>query len=130
MAFVTGSTLALAPNTPEQLGDSAPILEIRDLRAEFDTAVGGAVAALDGVSFNLLPRETLGVAGGPGSGKSLTALSIMRLMPDNCVVTGGEILFRGRDILTMSEREVMAIRGRDLAMIFQDPMTSLNPVLR
>ncbi|MCX7624124.1 MAG: ABC transporter ATP-binding protein [Thermomicrobium sp.] len=106
-----------------------PLLEVRDLRTQFFTQ-DGVVKAVDGVSFHLMPGETLGLVGESGCGKSITALSIMRLIPSPPgKIVGGEILFEGEDILKMSDDEVRSIRGRKIAMIFQDPMTSLNPVL-
>jgi len=105
-----------------------PLLAVRDLRTAFDTAQG-SVFAVDGVSFELAAGGTLGVVGESGSGKSVTALSILRLLP---AVTGrivsGEILWQGRDILKLPEREVRALRGKSISMVFQEPMTSLNPV--
>ncbi len=106
-----------------------PLLEVRDLRTQFFTQ-DGVVKAVDGVSFNLLPGETLGIVGESGCGKSITALSIMRLIPSPPgKIVSGEIIFEGEDILKMNDDEVRSIRGRKIAMIFQDPMTSLNPVL-
>lgn len=106
-----------------------PLLEVRDLRTQFFTQ-DGVVKAVDGVSFHLKPGETLGLVGESGCGKSITALSIMRLIPSPPgKIVSGEILFEGEDILKMSDDEVRSIRGRKIAMIFQDPMTSLNPVL-
>ncbi|WP_348633054.1 ABC transporter ATP-binding protein [Rhizobium sp. CCGE532] len=84
---------------------------------------------LDGVSFDVVEGEVLGIVGESGCGKSLTALSIMRLLPRAAVVTGGNLLFQGRDLLRQSDSEMRAIRGNEIAMIFQEPMTSLNPVL-
>jgi oligopeptide transport system ATP-binding protein len=90
----------------------------------------GVVKAVDDVSFYIMPGETLGVVGESGSGKSMTGLSIMRLIPSPPgKIATGEILLEGRDILKMSDNDVRKIRGKEIAMIFQDPMTSLNPVL-
>jgi oligopeptide transport system ATP-binding protein len=90
----------------------------------------GVVKAVDGVSFYVMPGETLGVVGESGSGKSMTGLSIMRLIPiPPGKIASGEVLLEGRDVLKMSDNEVRKIRGKEIAMIFQDPMTSLNPVL-
>lgn len=106
-----------------------PLLEVRDLRTQFFTQ-DGIVKAVDGVSFHLMPGETLGLVGESGCGKSITALSIMRLIPSPPgKIVGGEIVFQGEDILKISDDDVRSIRGRKIAMIFQDPMTSLNPVL-
>ncbi len=105
------------------------ILEIDDLRTHFFTR-DGVVKAVDGVSYNLARGETLGVVGESGCGKSITALSILRLIqsPPGRIV-GGEIRFEGRNLLDYSDAEMRALRGNDISMIFQEPMTSLNPVL-
>jgi oligopeptide transport system ATP-binding protein len=110
-----------------------PLLEVCDLQTRFFTRAG-VVRAVDGVSFVLGPGETLGIVGESGCGKSVTALSIMRLVPSPPGRTvGGRVLLhedeRTRDLLRLPEREVRAIRGNLISMIFQDPMTSLNPVL-
>ncbi len=108
----------------------APLLEIDDLCVHFVTR-DGVVKAVDGVSFTLEAGETLGVVGESGSGKSVTALSIMRLVPEPPgKVVGGDIRFRGESILAMTEKQLRSLRGDQIAMIFQDPMTSLNPVYR
>src|SRR5437660_2902177 len=105
------------------------LLEIRDLSVEFRLQ-GGAARALDGVSLEVRPGEMLGVVGESGSGKSVTALSVMRLLPSPPVrVVGGQILFEGRELLTMPDPEMRALRGGAIAMVFQDPLSSLNPVL-
>ncbi len=106
-----------------------PILRVRDLETKFFTD-DGVVRAVDGVSFDLMPGETLGIVGESGCGKSMTALSLLRLVPEPGRVTGGEVLFRGRDMLQMTDDEVRELRGKDIAMIVQDPQSSLNPVLR
>src|SRR5688500_394812 len=104
------------------------MLEVNSLKTHFRTQ-DGVVKAVDGVSFSLEPGETLGIVGESGSGKSVTALSIMQLNPRPPVeYPEGEILFEGQDLLEVSEKRMQAIRGNDIAMIFQDPMTSLNPV--
>ena len=106
-----------------------PLLEVKNLKTQFRTS-DGLINAVDDVSFTIDRGETLGVVGESGSGKSVTALSILRLVPNPPgQITGGEILFEGRDLLKMSDKEIRKIRGREIAMIFQDPMTSLNPVL-
>ena len=105
------------------------LLEVKNLKTQFFTQ-DGVVKAVDGVSFFVMPGETLGVVGESGSGKSMTGLSIMRLIPNPPgKIVNGEIIFSGNDVLKMSEEQVRKIRGNDIAMIFQDPMTSLNPVL-
>jgi peptide/nickel transport system ATP-binding protein len=106
-----------------------PILEIDDLKTHFFTR-DGVVRAVDGVSYNLAKGETLGVVGESGCGKSITALSVLRLVPSPPGrIVGGAIRFEGRDLLTRSEAEMRDLRGNDISMIFQEPMTSLNPVL-
>ena len=107
----------------------AELLRVNNLETQFKTA-DGTVRAVNGVSFSLNEGETLGIVGESGSGKSVTALSIMRLIPTPPgKITNGEILFRGADLLKYSESQMRQIRGKEIAMIFQDPMTSLNPVL-
>jgi oligopeptide transport system ATP-binding protein len=108
----------------------APLLEVDDLYMHFFTR-DGVVKAVDGVSFTLEAGKTLGVVGESGSGKSVTALSIMRLIPEPPGrVVAGDIRFKGESILAMSEKEQRRLRGDRISMIFQDPMTSLNPVYR
>ena len=104
------------------------LLEVSDLRTHLDTK-NGLVRAVDGVSFRLHAGETLGIIGESGSGKSMTALSILRVVPKPAArIVGGTVMYRGRNLLERSEREMRRIRGREIAMILQDPQTSLNPV--
>jgi oligopeptide/dipeptide ABC transporter ATP-binding protein len=106
----------------------ALILDVQDLKTYFFTRTG-VVKAVDGVSFSLMPGETLGIVGESGSGKSMTALSIMRLVPQPAGrIVEGKILFDGEDLVQKTQAEMQHIRGRDICMILQDPMTSLNPV--
>jgi len=106
------------------------LLEVRDLRTYFDSE-DGVVKAVDGISFQLKRGETLGIVGESGSGKSVTNLSLLRLIPQPPgKIVSGEVLFNGEDILKLTEAEVRQIRGRRVAMIFQDPMTSLNPFMK
>ncbi len=113
--------------TPE-LDASAPLLTLRDLRVHFHTEAGTA-RAVDGVDFDILPGEVLGLVGESGSGKSVTALSILRLIPDPPgKIVAGSIQFEGRDLLQLSWEEIRRVRGNEISMIFQEPMTSLNPV--
>ncbi len=106
----------------------APILSVRDLTTELATE-RGRFAAVDGVSFDLYPGEVLGIVGESGCGKSMTALSILGLVPQPPGrITGGRVLFEGRDLLRLPERELQRIRGAAISMIFQEPTTSLNPV--
>jgi oligopeptide/dipeptide ABC transporter ATP-binding protein len=105
------------------------LLQVEDLHTQFFTS-RGVVRAVDGVSFHVDAGETLGVVGESGCGKTITALSILRLVPDPGRITSGRILFRGKDVTTMTDEETRDFRGNDVAMIFQDPMTSLNPVTK
>jgi peptide/nickel transport system ATP-binding protein len=106
-----------------------PILDIADLRTWFFTR-DGVVRAVDGVSFQVIPGETLAIVGESGCGKSVTALSILRLIPSPPGrIVSGAIRFAGRDLLDLSEAEMRQVRGNEISMIFQEPMTSLNPVL-
>ena len=110
------------------MSSTQALLEVDDLHTQFFTPLG-VIRAVDGVSYQLRAGETLGVVGESGCGKSVTALSILRLVaspPGR--ITGGAIRFEGRDLLDLSEREMEAIRGNDISMIFQEPMTSLNPL--
>jgi oligopeptide/dipeptide ABC transporter ATP-binding protein len=105
------------------------LLQVRHLHTQFLTR-GGVVRAVDGVSWDVGEGETVALVGESGCGKSVSALSIMRLVSEPAGrIIGGQILFKGRDLLTLSEEEMRKVRGREIAMIFQEPMTSLNPVL-
>ena len=103
------------------------VLQVRDLKTYFYT-VDGIVPAVDGVSFSLHEGETLAVVGESGCGKSVTSLSILRLIEKPGKIVEGEILYRGKDLVKLSERQMEKIRGNEISMIFQEPMTSLNPV--
>ncbi len=106
-----------------------PLLAIRDLHTEFTTGAG-VVRAVDGVSWTVDPGETVAIVGESGSGKSVTALSVLRLIPDPPGrITGGEIWFGERDLMLLSQEEMREVRGGAIGMVFQEPMTSLNPVL-
>ncbi len=105
----------------------ASLLELQDLQTHF-TARGGTVRAVDGVSFALRPGGALGIVGESGSGKSVASLSIMRLVEPPGRITGGRILFKGRDLAALSEREMQGLRGHEICLVFQDPMSALNPV--
>ncbi len=109
--------------------DAEPLLRVADLRTWFFTDAG-VVRAVDGVSFTLNRGETLGIVGESGSGKSVAAKSIMNLLEEPARIVAGSIRFRGKEITALSEAELREIRGAEIAMVFQDPMTSLNPVLR
>ena len=107
-----------------------PVLSIRDMTVEFGTE-DGVVKAVTGVNYDLFPGEILGVIGESGAGKSVSVMTMLDLIPKPPGrVVSGEAIFKGRDLLTMSKRELRDVRGGDIAMIFQDPMTSLNPVLK
>ena len=107
----------------------AKLLELEDLKTQFFTTAG-TVKAVDGVSYDVEEGETVGIVGESGCGKSVSALSILRLIPDPPgKIVGGKILFMGRNLLELSDVEIRKVRGADIAMVFQEPMTSLNPVL-
>jgi len=120
------SDIASERSRPEP---AEPLLVVDELRTVFDLRAG-VVKAVDGVSFALKPHETLAIVGESGCGKSITALSLMRLVPDPPGrIASGRVVLEGRDLLTLDEEAMRGVRGKDLAMIFQEPMTSLNPVL-
>jgi peptide/nickel transport system ATP-binding protein len=104
-----------------------PLLEVKDLRTAFHTE-DGVVTAVDGVSFSIEKGQTLGIVGESGSGKSVTCLTIMGLNPKRNTVSSGQALWKGKDLIGAKPKELRAIRGDEMSMIFQDPMTSLNPV--
>ncbi len=105
------------------------ILEVKGLKTQFRVR-GGTVRAVDGIDFRVNRGETVGIVGEFGSGKSMTALSVLRLVPDPGKIVEGSITYDGRDVLAMNDDELRKFRGNDVAMIFQDPMSSLNPVLK
>ena len=122
-------TSQTSDNQADAITESSHLLEVRDLATGFVTAEG-YVQAVDGVSFHIDEGEILGLVGESGCGKSVTSLSIMRLIPDPPgQITGGSVLFEGRDLLKIPERQMRQVRGGSIGMIFQEPMTSLNPVL-
>jgi peptide/nickel transport system ATP-binding protein len=108
---------------------AAPLLEVRDLHVSFRTE-DGLVKAVDGVSLTVQQGEVLGIVGESGSGKSVSMMTVMRLIRDPNAVFEGEVLYKGRDLMKLGDTEMRAIRGAEIAMIFQDPMTSLNPVYK
>ena len=117
-----------AKNPDGAAGDRAPLLSVRDLATYFRVD-GGVAKAVDGISFDVMPGEVLGIVGESGSGKSVASLSILRLIPDPPGhIARGEIRYGGRDLLKLSYQEMRSIRGNEIAMIFQEPMTALNPV--
>lgn len=117
---------------PTRNGKSIPVLEVRELAVSFQNSAdptGPRIQAVAGVNMTIYPRQTLAVVGESGCGKSVTALSTMQLIPrPPGRFDGGTVLFQGRDVLSLPEREMLSLRGKDIAMIFQEPMTSLNPV--
>jgi peptide/nickel transport system ATP-binding protein len=113
------------PSSPVAPGTPDVLLDIRELSVAF-----GDRTVVDRVSFRLAAGETLGVVGESGSGKSVTAFSILRLVQPPGRITGGQIVFEGRDLLTLTEREMCDVRGARISLIFQEPMTALNPVMR
>ena len=118
-------TSNLIPRVPP----AAPLLEVRNLRTEFRDANGIPIPAVDGISFSIYPGQTMALVGESGCGKSVSAMSILRLVPEPPgKITAGEIIFNGQDLLKLPEKRMRQIRGGRIAMIFQEPMTSLNPV--
>jgi peptide/nickel transport system ATP-binding protein len=105
-----------------------PLLSVRDLRTQIH-GEGPPVRAVDGVSFDIAPGETFALVGESGCGKSMTALSLMRLLPDAATITGGVVELDGEDLLVLPESQMRDVRGRRMAMIFQEPGLSLNPVM-
>jgi len=105
-----------------------PLLSVEDLYVQFWTR-RGTIHAVNGVSFDIAPGETLGIVGESGCGKSVTALGLLGILPRAGKVVDGSAMFEGRDLVQLSDRQLRRVRGREIAMVFQDPMTSLNPVL-
>jgi oligopeptide/dipeptide ABC transporter ATP-binding protein len=106
-----------------------PVLEVVDLATHFPTSAG-VIRAVDGVSFRVMPGETVGIVGESGSGKTLTILSILQLLPPPLEIVGGSVTFAGEDLRTVSPARLREIRGGEVALVYQDPMSSLNPLLR
>ena len=104
--------------------DNKNLVEVKNLEVSFFT-YAGEVKAVRGISYNLKPGEVMGIVGESGSGKSVSSYGLMGIIPEPGKVIGGQILFEGRDVTAMSEKELLKIRGKDISMIFQDPMTSL-----
>ncbi len=115
--------------TREPIDRNQVLLEVKNLSVTFQRRGGQPTRAVDGVSFSVRPGEVVGIVGESGSGKSVTSMAIMGLLPKRTVRVSGEALYRGRDLLTLSSAELSDLRGRELAMVFQDPMSSLNPVI-
>ena len=123
-------TITQAATAPVAAGSMPPLLEITDLNVQFVTS-HGTVRAVEDVSYAVRPGEMVAIVGESGSGKSVSALAIMRLLPEGTArITKGSVRFDGRELLTLSDEQMRRIRGREIAMIFQEPMTSLNPVLK
>jgi peptide/nickel transport system ATP-binding protein len=113
---------------PEGAADvTAPLLDVRDLSVTFRTE-DGVVQAVDGVSFTVMPGEVLGIVGESGSGKSVSMMTVMRLINDPNAHFEGQVVYKGRDLMSLTKEQMREVRGAEIAMIFQDPMTSLNPV--
>jgi oligopeptide/dipeptide ABC transporter ATP-binding protein len=123
---LTGTISASEPGELRREHGEGPLLEVRDLTVKFPTE-DGIVNAVRGVSYSLAEREVLGIVGESGSGKSVSSLAVMGLLPKSAQIAG-EILLEGRDVLRMSQKQQRSLRGRKIGMIFQDPMTALNPV--
>ncbi len=115
--------------SPAKRKSAEPLLSVEDLKVRFHTE-DGVVGAVDGVSFELRPGEILGIVGESGSGKSVTAQTVMGLTRSPNATIEGEVNFRGHNLVQASDEELQEVRGREIAMVFQDPMTSLNPVYR
>jgi peptide/nickel transport system ATP-binding protein len=118
-----------SPITRPTVADEEPLLDVRDLKVHFPTA-DGLVKAVDGISFQIRRGETLGVVGESGSGKSVGFLTIMGLITSKQARLEGKVIFKGRDLLTLPAEEMRYIRGKEMGMVFQDPMTSLHPMYR
>ena len=127
MSSAPATATAPAKERSQKLNPTGNLLDVIDLKTYFRT-MDGVVKAVDGVDFSLKPGQTLGVVGESGCGKSVTSLSIMRLVDQPGWIAGGQMMFRGTDLAKISEREMRGIRGDEISMIFQEPMTSLNPV--
>src|SRR5690606_10943182 len=127
---LSGGRTARRAGSEGSEGLMAPLFEVRDLRAHYHTR-RGIVRAVDGISFSIERGQTLGIVGESGSGKSVTQLSILGLLPSPPLkIEGGQARFPGTDLLTASPKELRKIRGDKISMIFQEPMTSLNPYLK
>ncbi len=129
VAAATSTATEVSPQSVDAHGANArPLLEVQDLRTHFHV-MDGIVKAVDGISFSLDRSRTLGVVGESGCGKSVTAMTIMRLLDTPpAQIASGQVLFEGKDIVSIPEEEMRHLRGKDMAMIFQEPMSSLNPV--
>src|SRR5258708_18210297 len=123
------STPVSAPESaPQVSGQPAPLLAVEGLKVHFHTR-DGVVRAVDGVDFQVAPGQTLGIVGESGSGKTVASLTLLRLAPPPARIVAGRIVFEGENLLLQSDKRLAEIRGRRMAMIFQNPATSLNPIL-
>jgi len=113
---------------PASQAEAGHLLAVDDLRVQFESS-HGLIHAVDGVSYSVRRGETVALVGESGSGKSVSALAVMRLLPRATARVSGRVVFEGRDLLALSPSQMRELRGREIAMIFQEPMTSLNPVL-
>ena len=111
----------------KKVNEAETVLEVKDIRTYFHMGGGRVIKAVDGVNFTLKKGRVLGIIGESGSGKSVTSRTIMRIVDNPGVIEGGEIIFKGRDLLKLSEKEMTKIRGKQISLIFQDPTTSFNP---
>jgi peptide/nickel transport system ATP-binding protein len=128
-AAVPASEQLREPVPGEGASKSRPLLKVRDLTVTFRSRGRGDVRAVDGVSLDVAPGETVGIVGESGSGKSVSSLAALGLLPKRGVEVTGSVEFDGAELLTLPEKELRALRGKEVAMVFQDPMSSLNPVL-
>src|SRR5947207_14563488 len=125
----TGGKRAAGTRPPRPSSDDGPLLSVQDLVVRFDTH-DAIIYAVNGVSFEMLPGETLGLVGESGCGKSVTSLAFTRLLPRPAGrIERGKVVFAGRNLLALSDQDLRKVRGEEIAMVFQDPLTSLNPVL-
>ncbi|WP_375430562.1 ABC transporter ATP-binding protein [uncultured Friedmanniella sp.] len=129
MSHAVSDTTLVRRSTREPVNRNEVLLEVENLDVTFQRRGGRATRAVDGVSFSVRPGEVVGIVGESGSGKSVTSMAIMGLLPSRGVQVSGKALYRGRNLLEMDDAELSDLRGRELAMVFQDPMSSLNPVI-
>jgi peptide/nickel transport system ATP-binding protein len=127
--FMDSSTPATQTSRREALNEDGTLLSVRDLAVTFGVRGQKEVRAVDEVSFDIRPGEHIGLVGESGSGKSVTSLAVMGLLPKRAVRTAGQVIYGNENILRWPTRKMSGLRGRDIAMVFQDPMTSLNPVV-
>ncbi|GAA1247748.1 ABC transporter ATP-binding protein [Pseudonocardia aurantiaca] len=121
--------MTAARSTTSLRAETGPLLSVRDLRVAFQRKGEPETVAVDGVSFDVAPGQVVGLVGESGCGKSVTSMAIMRLLPSRGVRVSGSVVMDGVDLLTLSDQQMRERRGRDLSMVFQDPLTSLNPVI-